>query len=646
MASGHEGTPPDESSRMDESLQAGLLAAGLMESGDDRPVDPQTIIDNLPLGFLILEFDRSGHPRCVLVNRQFERFIGASRSTLIGGRIDKLPALAENRPLQDGFERCLHRRHPIMIEGETDISGVTRFIDYRFTPVFDAHGEVVQILITVIDRTEDRRTQHEIVRTALHDGLTQLPNRHQFIDRLEQIGHRSMRDPNLTYAVMSFNIDRFKGINESLGHTAGDNVLVAVTQRLSQLVPDGAVLARLGSDEFAMLLVETGEPATILEIADAIHTAMEAPFQVRDQEVFLSISIGIATNSSDRDKPADVMRNADLAMHRAKAAGKSRTEIYQQDLHAKASSLLRLENDLRRAVDREELSLYYQPIVCMRTGRLIGFEALARWFHKERGMIPPNEFIPISEATGIVGGLGRWALDTACKQLAEWQKRFPNFKDLTVAVNISGVHFMRDDLFRDTSQALERSGLEGKSLKLELTESAIMENAELTAQVLSEIKTLNVDLALDDFGTGYSSLSYLNRFPIDILKIDHSFVRGMESNSENAKIVNVIAMLAKTLGLDLVAEGVETPRQAALIKTLGCDFAQGYLFSRPLPVDGIEELLERDINWPPEVWATNTSPIASTSPSLIDDAKVEPIDPAETAKRNAVLLDTVLRRSS
>jgi diguanylate cyclase (GGDEF)-like protein/PAS domain S-box-containing protein len=640
MASTREGIPADESARMGESLQAGLIAAGLIGSHEERPVDPQTIIDNLPLGFLILEFDRSGHPRCVLVNRQFERFIGASRSTLIGCRIDKVPALSDGHPLLDGFERCLHRRHPIMIESETEAVGTNRFIDYRFTPVFDAHGEVVQVLVTVIDRTEDRRTQHEIVRTALHDALTQLPNRHQFVDRLEQIGHRSMRDPDLKYAVMSLNIDRFKGINESLGHTAGDNVLVAVTQRLSNLVPPAAVLARLGSDEFAILLVGVGDPSTTMDVADRIHTAMEAPFEIRDQEVFLSFSIGIASNTSGRDKPADVMRNADLAMHRAKAAGKSRTEIYQQDLHAKASSLLRLENDLRRAIDRHELSLYYQPIVCMRTGELTGFEALARWFHKERGPIPPNEFIPISEATGTVGGLGRWALEEACQQLADWHARYPRHAALTVAVNISGVHFMRDDLFRDTLHALERSGLKGKSLKIELTESAIMENADLTAQVLKEIKTLNVDLALDDFGTGYSSLSYLNRFPIDVLKIDHSFVRGMESNPENAKIVNVIAMLAKTLGLDIVAEGVETPRQAALIKTLGCDFAQGYLFSRPLPVDAMEELLQRDTTWPPELWAPN-DPIVTGLGAAGSDPK-----PSLMSKRGAAILDVLLRRST
>ncbi len=502
-----------------------------------------------------------------------------------------------------------------MIEGEIAVNGITRFVDYRFTPVFDAHGEVVQILVTVIDRTEDRLTQYEIVRTALHDGLTQLPNRHQFIDRLEQLGHRSIRDPELKYAVLSLNIDRFKGINESLGHTAGDNVLVAVTQRLAEAVPPKAVLARLGSDEFAILLSDIEDSDEMQDAAERIHATMEAPFQVRDQEVFLSISIGIAVNASGRDKPGDVMRNADLAMHRAKASGKSRTEIYQQDLHAKASSMLRLENDLRRAIDRRELSLYYQPIVCMRTGKLVGFEALCRWFHKDRGSISPNEFIPISEATGIVGGLGRWALTTACEQLAGWQSRFPKFNDLTVSVNISGVHFMRDDLFRDTSEALEHSGLNGKSLKIELTESAIMENADLTAQVLSEIKTLDVDLALDDFGTGYSSLSYLNRFPIDILKIDHSFVRGMETNGENAKIVNVIAMLAKTLGLDLVAEGVETPRQAAMIKSLGCDFAQGYLFSRPLPVEAIEDMLRHGVHWQPELWV---------DPGIACDAGAQP----------------------
>ena len=336
------------------------------------------------------------------------------------------------------------------------------------------------------------------------------------------------------------------------------------------------------------------------------------------------------------------MRNADLAMHRAKAAGKSRTEIYQQDLHEKASSLLRLENDLRRAIERQELALYYQPIVSMKTGELVGFEALARWFHKERGPIPPNEFIPISEATGTVGGLGRWALEAACHQLAEWHDRYPKYAGLTVAVNISGVHFMKDDLYRDTLHALERSGLEGKHLKLELTESAIMENADLTAQVLAEIKTLDVDLALDDFGTGYSSLSYLNRFPIDVLKIDHSFIRGMETNSENAKIVNVIAMLAKTLGLDLVAEGVETPRQATLVKTLGCDFAQGYLFSRPLPKDAIDALLRQESHWPTELWSRNT---ALPNTNGID--RIEPnLDRGQVSKRGASIFDVLLRRSN
>lgn len=600
MKSADGGHAPNPSRAALSSTFAEAVAPAMI-SMDTISVDPQTIIDNLPLGFLVIEVEAQGAPRCVLANRVFERLMGIARSKLIGQKIDEIAALPDRHPILDGCERCLHRRHPILIEGEVRHGRVHHFVDYRFAPVFGPHGDVIQILISVVDRTEDRRTRHEIVRTALHDNLTQLPNRQQFLDRLEQIGHRAMRNPATAYAVLSINLDRFKGINESLGHAAGDTVLVAVADRLMLSVPEGAVLARFSGDEFAVLVTNLPSAGDAGEIAEQIHSQMAAPFQILEREVFLTVSIGIAVNAGGREKPEDVMRDASLAMHRAKASGKSRTELYHADLHQQASALLQLENDLRRAISRGELELHYQPIVSLATGKLTGFEALARWFHPERGPVSPAEFIPVSEETGLIVPLGRWALMSACKQLGDWRARYPQY-DLSVAVNVSGAQFMRHDLFRDTRTALEESGVDGSSLKLELTESSIMEHPELAASALNEIKTLKVSLALDDFGTGYSSLSYLNRFPIDILKIDRSFVSQMQHDGEQAKIINVITMLANTLGLDLIAEGVETPLQAARLRALGCAYAQGFLFSKPLSVSAVEELLESNVKWPPAIW--------------------------------------------
>ncbi|PQV63162.1 PAS domain S-box-containing protein/diguanylate cyclase (GGDEF) domain-containing protein [Abditibacterium utsteinense] len=443
-------------------------------------------------------------------------------------------------------------------------------------------GDLLYYEGTVEDITARKSAEDQLVHNALHDKLTGLSNRTLFMDRLVQAFGRLKRHPQEVFAVLFLDFDRFKNINDSLGHMAGDQLLVSISQRLSDCLRPDDTVSRLGGDEFSILLQDVGDVAGAILVAQRVQNAVSQPFAIAGQEVFTSTSIGIALGHLEYDNPEDLLRDADMAMYRAKATGKARHEVFDAGMHKRAVALLQLETDLRWAIEREEFQLWYQPIVNLETGRIGGFEALIRWNHPTRGLVPPLDFIPIAEETGWIVPIGRWVLEEACRQLAQWHSEDKNGISLSISVNLSAKQFSQPDLIAMVEDVLKRHHLPPGCLKLEITESAIMENVQDVTDRLLRLHSLGVKLGLDDFGTGYSSLSYLHRFQLDTLKIDRSFITRMNEGGENREIVRTIVSLGKNLGMDVVAEGVEDAQQLADLRALQCNNGQGYFFARPL----------------------------------------------------------------
>ncbi len=472
-------------------------------------------------------------------------------------------------------------------------NGELIWISENARAVRDEKGAIVYYEGTVEDITATRDNKQQLLHDALHDRLTGLSNRALFMDRLEQAFARLVRHPDHLFAVLFLDFDRFKNINDSLGHLAGDELLKAIAQRLQECLRPGDTVSRFGGDEFALLLEDVNDLSGATLVAERIQNAMRTPFQLGKQEVFSSASIGIALGHGNYERAEDLLRDADMAMYRAKARGKARHEVFDAEMHTRAVALLQLETDLRWAIERNEFRLYYQPIVRVEDQSIVGFEALIRWQHPERGLVAPAEFIPIAEETGWIIPIGRWVLEEACAQLAKWQTEFAAAQPLSMSVNLSGKQFSQTDLIEVVETIIRESGIAPDTLKLEITESAIMEDAQIVTQRLLELRKLGVRLGLDDFGTGYSSLSYLHRFPLDTLKIDRSFVARLLEDGENREIVRTIVTLGKNLGMDVVAEGVEEAKQLEDLRGLNCQHAQGYLFARPLPADEAIEALRK-----------------------------------------------------
>jgi diguanylate cyclase (GGDEF)-like protein len=431
------------------------------------------------------------------------------------------------------------------------------------------------------------------------DDVTGLPNRARFLNRLRRSLGRFHRDGDAKFAVLLLDLDRFTVINHSLGQHSGDQLLLAVAGRLRACIRPGDVIARLKSDEFALLLHGSDEVSALCT-AELVKEQLSQPIKVDDQEVLATACIGISIGSPAHERAERLLREADLATYRAKSRGNGQHEVFRASMHEHAVKRLALEADLRRAVERAELRLHYQPIVAARDGRIAGLEALVRWHHADHGMILPDEFISMAEETGLIVPIGLWVLEEACRQMRAWQAQFPAARHCLIHVNLSGRQFAQADLVQDVRRILRRTGLPPKSLGLEITESVVMDDVERAIKMLSQLHALDVELQIDDFGTGYSSLSYLNRLPVDTLKVDRSFVIGMEADSENAKIVRSVVTLAHDLNMDVIAEGVETVDQLRLLRSMGCGLVQGNLMSKAIDESSLQPILVSGQlpNWP------------------------------------------------
>ncbi|UCH44152.1 MAG: EAL domain-containing protein [Nitrospiraceae bacterium] len=465
--------------------------------------------------------------------------------------------------------------------------GTYRWVLSRGLAVKGAH----RFAGSITDITMRKRAEERLLFEAMHDSLTGLPNRALFMDRLKHEANREIRDKAYMFAVIFVDIDHFKVINDSLGHAVGDELLVAVSKRLEDSLRPGDTVARLGGDEFAVLLEDISDDEEAIHITKRVQRNLARSFEIEDQKLYISASIGIAFNTLGYDRPENLLRDADLAMYHAKANGRARQEVFDTRMYDNAVMRMQLETDLRRAIDNEEFLLHYQPVVSMQTGNVIGFEALIRWNHPDRGLVSPEEFIVAAEETGLIVPIGKWVIREAGRQLRLWQDQILTSQPLKMSVNVSSKQFL-PNLVKTIRETLHETGILPGSLVLEITETMLMENAENIDPICRQLKEMHVNLHIDDFGTGYSSLSYLHKFPVDVLKIDRSFVQRIGFNDENMEIIKAIVMLAHSMNMEIIAEGVETDDQIAFLKSLKCEYVQGYLFSKPLDREGIEKFMK------------------------------------------------------
>jgi diguanylate cyclase (GGDEF)-like protein/PAS domain S-box-containing protein len=454
------------------------------------------------------------------------------------------------------------------------------------------HDPAVEgVVVTVRDIEERKAFERQLTLRAFCDSLTGLPNRLLLNDRINQSLARASRRHCLT-GVLFLDLDNFKLVNDSLGHEVGDQLLIQAAARLSACGRAQDTVARLGGDEFVVLLDDLAGEADAAIVAQAIAAQFRCPFTLDGREVVVTASIGVALGHPDQDDSESVLRNADIAMYRAKSNGKGQFVVFDASMHRDSLARLELENDLRRGVENKQFCLHYQPIVDMASGRMVEVEALVRWQHPTRGLIAPSNFIPVAEETGLIVPLGRWVLEQACSQMVQWAISCPVSPPLTLSVNLSPRQFQQPDLDTEIAAVLRRTGLTPECLKLEITEGVIMDDVDRTITMLNKLKTIGVKIAVDDFGTGYSSLAYLKRLPLDVLKIDQSFVKGLGHNTEDTAIVQAILSLAESLNLSVTGEGVETAEHAGLLNRMKCSRGQGYFFARPLDVESATALLQ------------------------------------------------------
>ena len=531
--------------------------------------------------------------RWLQVNRSLCEIIGYTERELLGMSFQEITHPDERQTVLSHVAQLLEGDIPTYQTEKRYFhkDGHEVWIFLSISRVSDSQNASARLIFQIQDITDRKRAEQQLLHDAFHDTLTGLPNRALFTDRLKLTLARGKRLGAHQFAVLFLDLDRFKVINDSLGHMIGDQLLVGIARRLEACLRPGDTVARLGGDEFTILLEDIDDVKEAVAVARRVGKELSLPFNLGGHEVFTTVSTGIAPSTTGYERPEDVLRDADTAMYRAKSLGKSRHEVFDKVMHAHAVSLLQLETDLRRALDRQEFSVHYQPIVALGTGHVEGFEALLRWRHPEHGLIPPVKFIPVAEETGLIIPIGMWALQEACRQMREWQEQFPQPRPLFISVNLSARQFSNPDLIEQIRQALRTTGLDPRSLKLEITESVVMDDIEQAIEMLNHLRALGVESSIDDFGTGYSSLSYLHRFSSSTLKVDRSFVSRMADHNENIEIVRTILLLARNLGMKVIAEGVETEDQLAQLRALSCDYGQGYLFSKPANATNVTKLL-------------------------------------------------------
>ena len=487
--------------------------------------------------------------------------------------------------------------------------GSWRVLESTASVIYGSDGQIDKLVIVNRDITERKRAEQMLAHSAFHDSLTDLPNRALLLDRLQHAMVRARRHSDYKFAILFIDLDEFKVVNDSMGHSAGDELLTQIGRRLAtcfresdtvarseseDLAPTGdGTLARLGGDEFTVLLEDISNAGDAVRVGQRILSKWSTPFLINQEEVVISGSIGIALSSLHYMKAEDLLRDAELAMYRAKQSGKARCEVFDPAMHASAVRRLKLETDLRKAIELRELQVYYQPIVALNSGRITGFEALSRWQRPER-LVLPGEFIPVADETGLIVSINRLLLQSACNQLRTWQSQFPSEPPLTMSVNIAPKQFLQPDLVEDIRSAIKQTGVAPSALQLEIMETMAMGDAEHAAQLMGELKSIGVRLSIDDFGTGYSSLSRLQRLPVDSLKVDRTFISVMDDDADSQEIVRLIITMAHTLNLKVIAEGTETENQIRVLQQLNCEMAQGYFFSRPAPPEVIAELLQND----------------------------------------------------
>jgi diguanylate cyclase (GGDEF)-like protein/PAS domain S-box-containing protein len=575
----------------------------------------QSAFANAPIGMAMVDVEG----RILEANPALGTIVGLDLAEMAGADMcqfthpdDRESTSAEMRRLvgsgADGYQiekRYLHRE------------GREVWVSVSVSCVRDDDGKLLYLIAQVEDVTERRALRERLAYAAIHDPLTSLPNRELFMDRLEMTLRRAARSRHQV-AVIFLDLDRFKLINDSLGHDVGDRILCAVADRLSGVMRASDTLARFGGDEFTVLCGEVNDERDALEVAQRLVQAMGEPLALPSGETFVSLSVGIALSRDGSESGAELLRNADVAMYRAKERGPSRIEVYAADTELNVVSRLRTSNELHRALERDEFELHYQPVVDLQTQTLVGMEALVRWQHPSRGLLLPYEFIPLAEDSGLIVALGAWILNEACRQTAAWASARTTTDDdasaLSISVNVSALQLAEPGFPHQVADAIDTSGLPPDLLWLEITESALMRDEDDAVAILRSLRDLGLHVEIDDFGTGYSSLSYLQRFPVETLKIDRSFVDDLDQRSENAAIVRAILGLGDSLGLSIIAEGVERPVQATRLQALGRQFAQGYLFGKPLPARSLRPCPADDLSsWNELLGAPALSPATTTA---------------------------------
>jgi diguanylate cyclase (GGDEF)-like protein/PAS domain S-box-containing protein len=546
-------------------------------------------------GDMIWDWDVSADK--VFTSPETEHLLGLKRGALEGPAVRWLDVL---HPLdRDRFRAALdnvveQRRGRLVQDFRLRTpDGHYVWLELKARPVVGSDGEVVRLVGTLTDVTDFKTAEERLLHDAVHDNLTGLPNRELFLDRLEAVLGLARADTNIRPTVMMLDLDRFKQVNDSVGIAVGDSILLTLARRLGRLLKPQDTLARLAGDQFALILLSERESTRIIGFAETLRRALRAPIAFNDREIFLTASIGIALADKDAHRTEEVLKDAELAMYHAKRIGGDRIEVFKPTMRARKTDRLSLESDLRRALERDEITILYQPIVRLENRTVAGFEALARWDHPKMGRMSPAEFISIAEEIGLIVDLGLFALERTARQLSIWQRGARAREPVFASVNVSSRQLLRHDLIHDLRSVLGRSGLVRGTLKLELTESLVMENPEHAAQILTRIREHGAGLALDDFGTGHSSLAYLQRFPFDTIKIDKSFVRTTARGTRPVILRSIIA-LAHDLGMEVVAEGAETDSDAVELYQLGCEYAQGYVFGEPMTADEATELLSEE----------------------------------------------------